>query len=48
MPRSAYLGATDDIARESLELSRKMHLLGLVSTVFAGASLFLMLQGRKR
>jgi hypothetical protein len=48
MPRSAYLGATDDVARESLELSRKMHRLGLLSTLFAGTSLFLMLRGRKK
>ena len=48
MPRSAYLGATDDVARESLEISRRMHRLGLLSTLFAGTSLFLMLQGRKK
>jgi len=51
MPRSAYLGAvstTDDVAREALELSRRMHFLGWVSTLFAGTSLFLTMQGRKR
>lgn len=42
MPRSAYLGATDEpVVDEPLRLMRRMHVLATVSTIFAGLGVLL-------